>query len=461
VYHESNLWGCLGFENRKTKNAISMASISTQPIVSRSTKLVDYEDLEASLPDNNKLETMSPRRSGRPPRLLLSVLAIALVTVAIGTCAHCFSRRGTYYSRYDMILRRILREGVSTRAHLSLESSPQHAALKWLASVDPAQMDPKDTYLVQRYALAVFWFASHDQTTVKRIIASDPDNNTNEGSVANLDLTWSNETNWMSSNGHCNWFGISCRPQQESTPSKRQFNYDGSSDVLAFIMPNNKIRGLLPDELFVALSSLQMLVLDDNVLFGSIPKTLAHASHLQVLSLENNLLSGRLSSASSLQKLSNLIDLNLSDNELHGTIPSEISQLERLGAVYLDGNHLSGTIPSSWGLFPNLVDLRLSNNQLVGSIPSDLGRVTSLLVLELDHNDLTGTIPSEMGSLVSLMEFELDHNRLHGTIPSEVGNLVKAQTLYLDHNRLSGSIPSSIHLMHELSKSFLVRTRRI
>ena len=38
--------------------------------------------------------------------------------------------------------------------------------------------------------------------------------------------------------------------------------------------------------------------------------------------------------------------------------------------------------------------LQLSNNQLTGSIPPELGNLTGLCWLMLDGNNLTGTIPN-------------------------------------------------------------------
>jgi len=44
-----------------------------------------------------------------------------------------------------------------------------------------------------------------------------------------------------------------------------------------------------------------------------------------------------------------------------------------------------------------LKKLFLGNNQLTGSIPSELGAMTSMEDLDLNSNQLTGTIPSELG----------------------------------------------------------------
>ena len=67
--------------------------------------------------------------------------------------------------------------------------------------------------------------------------------------------------------------------------------------------------------------------------------------------------------------------------------------------------------------------LDLSYNELNGTIPAEIGNLTSLTELELSFNLLSGTIPAEIGYLTSLTELELYSNQLSGTIPAEIGYL--------------------------------------
>ena len=50
----------------------------------------------------------------------------------------------------------------------------------------------------------------------------------------------------------------------------------------------------------------------------------------------------------------------------------------------------------------SLGGLYLHNNDLTGSVPSELGQLTSLRRLWLDRNDLTGSIPAALGSMSNL-----------------------------------------------------------
>ena len=64
--------------------------------------------------------------------------------------------------------------------------------------------------------------------------------------------------------------------------------------------------------------------------------------------------------------------INLRENNLTGTIPSEIGDLSTLEELYLDNNELTGDIPSELGNLPELSALRLAGNRLTGCIPDEL-----------------------------------------------------------------------------------------
>jgi len=94
--------------------------------------------------------------------------------------------------------------------------------------------------------------------------------------------------------------------------------------------------------------------------------------------------------------------IDLSSNNLEGSIPSSIGNLINLKFLTVEINHLSGSIPSSIGNLVNLSDLRLNSNQLSGSIPSSMGNLVNLRYLDLYYNQLSGSIPSSIGNLASL-----------------------------------------------------------
>ena len=68
-------------------------------------------------------------------------------------------------------------------------------------------------------------------------------------------------------------------------------------------------------------------------------------------------------------------------------------------------------------------NLSLYWNDLTGTIPTEIGNLQALEGLDLASNDLTGTIPTEIGNLQALEALWLSENDLTGAIPTEIGNL--------------------------------------
>ena len=92
----------------------------------------------------------------------------------------------------------------------------------------------------------------------------------------------------------------------------------------------------------------------------------------------------------------------------------------------------------------NTTELDLSSNQLTGSIPPEIRNLTNLTYLNLSSNQLTGSIPSKIGNLTNLTSLWLFNNQLTGEIPSEIGILTNLNYLYLHNNELTGIIPDAI-----------------
>jgi len=131
-----------------------------------------------------------------------------------------------------------------------------------------------------------------------------------------------------------------------------------------------------------------------------------------------------------------VIYISLGNNQLIGSIPSELGSFSRLRNLYLGENQLSGSIPPELGSLSNLMFLFLYSNQLSGSIPAALGSLSSLQTLYLGENQLSGSIPPELSNLSNLLNLYLYSNQLNGSIPSELGILSNLQYLDLSSNQL-------------------------
>ena len=96
--------------------------------------------------------------------------------------------------------------------------------------------------------------------------------------------------------------------------------------------------------------------------------------------------------------------LLLADLSLDGTMPAALGELRELRRIDLDGNSLTGGIPEALGNLSNLNVLYLEGNQLTGSIPEALGKLDKLVQLVLNRNQLSGSVPAALGDMDSLRE---------------------------------------------------------
>ena len=197
-----------------------------------------------------------------------------------------------------------------------------------------------------------------------------------------------------------------------------------------------------------ALGRVVVLDLSDNNLTGTLPVEWGGLSELEFLWLFYNSLSGPI--PVELGQLSELRVLDLEENSLTGEIPVELSQLAKLEELWLDHNSLSGPIPAELGQLSKLVQLWLNRNSLLGPIPAELGQLSELELLELGDNSLSGPIPAELGQLSKLKVLVLGDNSLSGPIPAELGQLSRLEALSLDNNSLTGQLPRSFMQLDSL-----------
>ena len=207
-------------------------------------------------------------------------------------------------------------------------NSPQSMALEWIINQDPAQLDPNNVYLPQRYALAVLYYSTGGPTS------------------------WSETNHWMSGKGYCLWHGVECLGEDDYI----QFN--GNGNVFGLNLTANGLDGTIPSELtglsdlfeldlgsndmlsgstipteLESLTTLRAIVLEGNNLLGTIPSGLfTNIPHLRMLKLSNNKLSG--SPFDLISSATNLRYLNLRNNNLTGQLPNLFSSLTKLGKLF-------------------------------------------------------------------------------------------------------------------------------
>ncbi len=180
-----------------------------------------------------------------------------------------------------------------------------------------------------------------------------------------------------------------------------------------------------------------------NNLVGTIPSSIGYLTHLRRLSLAQNRLVGSIPSA--LGYLTHLERLWLHSNYLVGSIPPELGNLASLKDLSLNWNNgLAGSIPPELSNLRALESLSLLGCGMAGSIPPEFGNLTNLRSLTLFGRRLSGSIPPELGNLVNLRYLKLSASNLSGSIPPELGNLRDLEELELQENLLSGSIPPEL-----------------
>jgi hypothetical protein len=250
-----------------------------------------------------------------------------------------------------------------------------------------------------------------------------------------------------------------------------------SSPVLCFVyrclvdfldLSANGFTSTLSSEM-ANLSNLKFLGLDQLVgLSGTLPDSFKSLSRLQEFYLRNTQISGKFFEIAT--HWSDLKNLDLSQTQITGTIPTTIGLFSNMERMSFDDSKIDMTnIPSEIGLLTNLRKLSLWSNagdggiiptefgnllalnsahirgsNFTGPIPSELGRLTDIENLTLEGGGLTGSVPSEIGLLTKLTELSLFGNELEGTLPAGLGNIKGLKRLGIHFNELYGSIPSGL-----------------
>ncbi|XP_059430116.1 receptor-like protein 2 [Corylus avellana] len=266
--------------------------------------------------------------------------------------------------------------------------------------------------------------------------------------------------NW-SSIDCCQWEGISCDHKHQVThiwlPSK---GLSGSispslgnlTQLSHLNLSHNSLSGPLPKGLFLSLNQLKVLDLSYNNLFGD---TSGWPSSVQIVDISSNQFSETIQS-SFLQRAWRLTDLNVSNNNLAGLIPS-IPCINSSVVKLLDfsHNHYSGHIPRGLGACSKLKVFRAGFNYLSGLLPHDIYNAVGLEEISLPSNNLSGPISGDIVNLAKLTYLELYRNNLSGKLPVDIGKLSKLKHILLNDNSLTGSLPPSLVNCTNLTKLFL------
>ncbi|XP_068639575.1 putative receptor like protein 25 [Aristolochia californica] len=154
------------------------------------------------------------------------------------------------------------------------------------------------------------------------------------------------------------------------------------------------------------LGYLQVLDVSHNRLTGAIPRGITNLAAMRTNHVTNNTLGYE----------SNYYKENV-DVSYNGFVYEFTSTLSLVIALDISNNNLSGTIPEEVGNLIGLIALNLSGNQFFGKIPQSIGKLYQLQNLDLSRNHLSGSIPPAIVSLTFLSHLNLSYNNLSGIIP--------------------------------------------
>ncbi|KAK1277562.1 putative inactive receptor kinase [Acorus gramineus] len=245
-----------------------------------------------------------------------------------------------------------------------------------------------------------------------------------------------------------------------------------------FRLGDNQFYGPVPDELLgdsfhltevdlglngftgsignITSTTLRVLNLSSNGLTGSLPLSLGNCV---TVDLSGNGFGGDLSVMRSWG--GDMLEfIDLSSNQLLGSLPNETLAFGKLSLLRLSNNSLEGALPLVLGSYPKLTVIDMSHNKLSGPILASLFTSSTLKDLNLSGNSFSGEIPIrgarsspeslDLPSTSHLESLDLSGNSLSGPLAPEIGNLQKLRVLSLGKNSLSGEIPKEMEMLDGL-----------
>ncbi|XP_050230380.1 receptor-like protein 35 [Mercurialis annua] len=206
-------------------------------------------------------------------------------------------------------------------------------------------------------------------------------------------------------------------------------SFNGLISLKRLEIQSNKLYGEFPE--LSSLKNLYFLDASDNAISGTLSPSSFPPSLIQI-SIRNNSLQGTI--PENLKNLGFLQVLDLTHNKLTGAVPSFLFTHPSLQQLTLSFNSFT-SVQSPWPFFSlastntiqsELIAMDLSNNQIQGFLPAFLALMPKLSALSLENNKFTGMIPTQfaikaaLGSSGLVLPFErllLGGNYLFGAIP--------------------------------------------
>ncbi|KAI4352124.1 hypothetical protein L6164_006405 [Bauhinia variegata] len=193
----------------------------------------------------------------------------------------------------------------------------------------------------------------------------------------------------------------------------------------------------VPSLPLVNLSSLAILDLSYNQLTGTIPECLGNLSNLEELRIGNNLMDGNVSDFH-FAKLRDLKIFHAPENSLVLKVSPKWVPPFQISALALRNWHLGPHFPSWLHTQKQLRYLDISNTSISDIFPTWFWSVTSqIYYLNLSRNQIRGPVPDALTNADYHAVYDLSYNQFQGPLPHFSSNLT---ALDLSFNSFSGSL---------------------
>lgn len=220
-------------------------------------------------------------------------------------------------------------------------------------------------------------------------------------------------------------------------------------------LADNQLSGELPGDIG-KLKNLQQLELYTNSLTGKLPVGFGNLTSLQNLDMSRNNLQGNISE---LKFLTNLVSLQLFQNQFTGEIPEELGEFKNLVEFSLYRNKFTGPLPQKLGTWGDFLYIDVSENLLTGSIPPDMCKNGKMFDLLLLQNRFTGGIPENYAHCLSLKRLRVNNNSLSGVVPAGIWSVPSLTIIDLSMNQFEGPVAPNVGKANSLAQLFLANNR--
>ncbi|XWS47712.1 hypothetical protein CRYUN_Cryun13aG0007700 [Craigia yunnanensis] len=210
------------------------------------------------------------------------------------------------------------------------------------------------------------------------------------------------------------------------------------SSLLALDLSENNFEGSIPSWIGEKLSNIMIVSLRSNNFQGDIPHKLCALSYLTILDLAHNNLSGKIPKC--FTNFSAMVSKRNSSDPISYAFGHFRNSIETTLLV------IKGILLEYSSTLRLVTSMDLSDNNLSGEIPADITSLFGLWSLNLSTNGLTGRIPETIGNMGTLESLDFSFNQLSGAIPPSISNLTFLSYLNVAYNNLTGKIPSSTQL---------------